>query len=194
MVQLQDGAIKRMSELKLGDHVASGEGRFSPIIAFLHRELEAQVEYVELTFLVGDKQHTIELTADHRIFLWENSAQVDVAAVDVRIGSKLVLQGENEHPLSGFITGVSKLHLRGAVAPLTYDGTVVVNGVLSSCYAYVRHSISHAAFAPLRLLYSAWPQAVSTLATFDEQQKSYVLPYATGLVAVFGPVFSVPRA
>ena len=182
-----------MSELKLGDRVASGEGRFSPVIAFLHRELEVQVEFVKLTFLVGDKQHTIDLTADHRIFVLDNSTRVDVAASDVRVSSALVVQGQENQLLSGLVTAVSKLHLPGAVAPLTYDGTVVVNGVLSSCYAYVRHSISHAAFSPLRLLHSAWPQAVSSLVTFDQQQKSYVLPYASGLIAVFGPMFSVPR-
>jgi len=192
-VQLHTGSIKRMSELKLGDQVASGEGRFSPIIAFLHRDLDTQAEYVALTYVVGEQQQTIELTADHRIFVWSNSVRKDVAASDVRVSSVLVVQGQKDQLLSGHVIAVSKRNLRGAFAPLTYDGTVVVNGVLSSCYAYVRHSISHTAFLPLRLLYSAWPQAASALVRFDHEQRSYLLPYASGLVAVFGPMCSVSQ-
>ena len=77
-----------MSELKLGDQVASGEGRFSPIIAFLHRDLDTQAEYVALTYVVGEQQQTIELTADHRIFVWNRHEGIGIGNRENRCQSR----------------------------------------------------------------------------------------------------------
>jgi len=43
-------------------------------------------------------------------------------------------------------------------APITMSGTIVVNGVVASCYAYGTHDIIHAALAPFRALYYISPQ------------------------------------
>ena len=63
------------------------------------------------------------------------------------------------------IVSVSTIEANGAFAPLTYGGTLVVDGVWASCYAYVSsHTLAHAAFALLRL-----PAHLGLLSTSSEQ-------------------------
>uniref|UniRef100_A0A3P8T649 Hedgehog protein n=1 Tax=Amphiprion percula TaxID=161767 RepID=A0A3P8T649_AMPPE len=53
------------------------------------------------------------------------------------------------------VTFVEEQRSTGLFAPLTQHGSIVVNGVLASCYAAVdSHRLSHWALAPLRFFYS----------------------------------------
>jgi hypothetical protein len=40
-----------------------------------------------------------------------------------------------------------------AYAPLTFEGTIVVNNIVASCYATYRHSIMHMIMTPIRWWY-----------------------------------------
>mmetsp|Transcript_45443 Transcript_45443/g.145019 ORF Transcript_45443/g.145019 Transcript_45443/m.145019 type:complete len:127 (+) Transcript_45443:3-383(+) len=43
---------------------------------------------------------------------------------------------------------------KGAIAPITVEGTIVVDGVAASCYAVLQHNaLFHLAMAPARFLY-----------------------------------------
>lgn len=53
------------------------------------------------------------------------------------------------------VTGVGVTFKTGVVAPLTDQGTLVVDGVLVSCYAVIDdQSIAHGAFAPVRVVHN----------------------------------------
>lgn len=44
----------------------------------------------------------------------------------------------------------------GVFAPLTSSGTIVVDGIVASCYgSFYSHSLVHSAMAPLRLVHGA---------------------------------------
>ena len=46
----------------------------------------------------------------------------------------------------------------GAFGPLTMEGTIIVDGVLTSCYAVYNKDVAHVALTPIRLLpkFSEW--------------------------------------
>ena len=57
-------------------------------------------------------------------------------------------------------------HIKGAVsAPITMSGTILVNGVVASCYAHGSHEVLHAILAPFRTLHRISPKLSKVLAT-----------------------------
>ncbi|XP_068185422.1 indian hedgehog B protein-like [Antennarius striatus] len=80
-----------------------------------------------------------------------------VFASEVRPGQCVVTsQGEvGEQPTLSIVTFVEEGKKTGLYAPLTQHGSIVVNGVLASCYAAVdNHHLAHWVLAPLRFFYS----------------------------------------
>ena len=61
---------------------------------------------------------------------------------------------ENKIKMNDKIQSIMIEPIEGYVAPLTMSGTLLVNGMLASCYAVVdSHSIAHTAMAPVRWWY-----------------------------------------
>lgn len=170
---------KQMRELQLGDQVlaydvAAGRPTYSPVIAWLHRDTEHEFEFVRLEFehtaAQGDaaagKRSQLELTAEHLVFTLEQSCSEKLVAKfagDVRPGD-LFLRQSDDQPMRSLnsscpsavarvVTVERRRVRRGAYAPLTAAGTLVVDGVVVSCYAaFANARVAHAAFAPYRAL------------------------------------------
>ncbi|KAM3607683.1 uncharacterized protein V6R79_011749 [Siganus canaliculatus] len=80
-----------------------------------------------------------------------------VFASEVRPGHcVLTSQGEGRSQAAlSVVTFVEERRSTGLFAPLTQHGSIVVNGVLASCYAAVdNHHLAHWVLAPLRFFYS----------------------------------------
>lgn len=74
-------------------------------------------------------------------------------ASKVQIGDWIVSTGPDGRPKPQRVVGVSAVTQRGVLAPLTEEGTLVVDQVVVSCYAVIDdQTIAHWAFAPVRLL------------------------------------------
>lgn len=74
-------------------------------------------------------------------------------ASKVQIGDWIVSTGPDGRPSPQRVVGVSAVTQRGVLAPLTEQGTLVVDQVVVSCYAVIDdQSIAHWAFAPVRLV------------------------------------------
>lgn len=152
---------------------------YSPVISFL----DHQPNVTKIFYTIGtDAGLHITLTAAHLIFAtdctggpsksgWEEASQGTkgegrsshgsglrtVFASEVRPGQCVFISDREEksHARLSVVTFVEEQRSTGLYAPLTQHGSIVVNGVLASCYAAVdSHELSHWALAPLRFFYS----------------------------------------
>lgn len=174
MVTLESGGQKFVSDLRPGERVlassgsdGSGELVFSEVLTFLDRDPGTLRHFFTLQTEAGAQ---LSLTAAHLIFVSEGNcsegavpahgALRTVYAGDAQPGQCVLVsegkagQTHRQGRLSQ-ITWVTVTEMKGVFAPLTQQGTVVVDGVVASCYAVVdQHPLAHWAFAPLRLLHS----------------------------------------
>ncbi|XP_030641991.1 indian hedgehog signaling molecule a [Chanos chanos] len=167
LVTLEDGSRKALRDIQLGNKVlassesdGSGELIYSEVIAFLDRDPVTLKQF----YSIGTEEGSVlTLTAAHLVFVTEGNCSGGVEGGRVRTvfasevqPGQCVVSGK-EPGREGRLSRVSWVQIqedRGVFAPLTLHGTVVVNDVLTSCYAVVdQHSLAHWAFAPLRLLY-----------------------------------------
>lgn len=168
---------KRLADLLIGDQVLAldADGRtavYSEVIAFLDRQPEADRLFYTI---VTDTGRQITLTPGHLLFYAgsvKDSPQPAFAG-HVAPGGFVLVQGveSNGTEFNGThkwrhlsadgrtsgvrlerVRGVRAVWMSGVYAPLTREGTVIVDGVAASCYAGVQNqALAHWAFAPLRL-------------------------------------------
>ncbi|CAF1414538.1 unnamed protein product [Adineta ricciae] len=149
-VDVLDVGKVKLSSLKLGQQVRIIDEQdriaYSPVIAFLHRDLNEEGSYKR----IRTKNAQIELSPRHLIhrrnhgFVWaENLSTGDeVLVISSKQGNKTAWEA---------ITDISDIEKQGLMAPLTEQGTIIVNNVHASCYALVRsHTIGHIALTPFR--------------------------------------------
>ncbi|XP_051880769.1 indian hedgehog protein-like [Pristis pectinata] len=159
-VLLEDGRRKKVSELQPGDRVQTvdqeGQIIFSTFMTFLDHEPEAVKIFHVLE--TQDPPRRLLLTAAHLVFVADNFTS-DLGrfrptfASEVRVG-QYVYTADDTAQRPARVTGISLQADVGAYAPLTQHGTLVVNGMLASCFAAIEgHGLAQLAFAPLRLCY-----------------------------------------
>jgi hypothetical protein len=146
-----------MRDLRVGDDVWTAGPRgvlqLSRVYAFLDRQPDTTGECTELTTWSGK---TLRLSATHLVHARraEHSTVRPVQAREVQVGDALlVADGIADNAVrEEQVVRIQKATTTGWYAPATHTGTLLVDGVLASCYAEVlSHSAAHAALAPLRL-------------------------------------------
>ena len=198
-VLLEDGTIKRMADVQTGDEVLSvdhqGKLVYSTVLTFLDRQPDVLTRFYVVQTEVGQ---TLTLTAKHLVYVanddqignYNNSTYLQydtnmlllnsfrtTFAENVDIGSYLLGFQHKPTQRSDYlpraevarVTRVSVSVERGAFAPLTRTGTVLVDRVLVSCYAQInKPQLAHAVFAPLRFwhdtldnLYWLWSKTLN---------------------------------
>lgn len=142
-----------MSEVKIGDRIKTLDRRGNPIysevIAFLHRQEVAIADYLSI---VTDNGRTLRVSKKHLVFKIDNETNKihEVFASDLKVGD--TLQTARETSETSRITMITMATQDGIYAPLTRYGTMIVDGVLVSCYAHWdSHTIAHIIMSPLRL-------------------------------------------
>lgn len=155
-MRTSDGSMKRLDQVQLGDHIAAldsnGDIVYSEVIAFLDRSLTERRQFVKLTTESG---RILTLTPAHLVPVEGRST---VFAGRVRLGDKILVRDpsneiEVQHRLRWDKVIDNQLILEeGIFAPLTTEGTVLIDDVVASCYAFVdNQEIAHLAFLPYRL-------------------------------------------
>lgn len=144
-----------MSDLVIGDHVLSindkGEAIYSEIILFMDRNLELTQEFVQLTTGSGAQ---LTVTPAHLVMVWNSDKQLAdyVFADRVEEGDQVFVFDHTGLLRPQKVVDLKAVLSKGVVAPLTREGTIVVNSVAASCYAIVKsQSLAHWGMAPMRV-------------------------------------------
>lgn len=179
MVEVQDGTKRSMKELVVGDRVANGEGGFSDVIFFTHRERRSRNAFLRFTTVSGQK-----LTVSPGHYVYANGGSLR-AAESLAIGEGLDLAEDLSSPIS-FAENVSA---QGLYNPQTASGSLVVDGFKVSTYTTAVHpTLAHCVLmAPVRWLYALSAPLAATLAgAFDEGSPllARLLPSGPGTLAV----------
>ncbi|KAJ8908621.1 hypothetical protein NDN08_005326 [Rhodosorus marinus] len=143
VVELEDGSLKTMPELVVGESVRVGPEDFSEVFFFGHRDGDETAEYVKLH---GENDVSVSLSSLHYIY----ANGVLVSGSHVKLGDVLSLSNGQ----TSKVIAISKQPMTGAFAPHTLHGDIVVNGVIASSYTRVVHpNLAHKLLAPIRFLY-----------------------------------------
>lgn len=147
-----------IEEVKLGDELRTATG-FSSVYAFAMRTASKMTRYRKFTTA---SSHTIEMAEDGIVFIGEHLEPK--LAIEVQIGDLMICMPEKQPCM---VTSVETVKREGAIHPLTYDSTIVVNGVLVSAhygvgfvlvikihdyYLVNKHEFQQILFSPLRLI------------------------------------------
>ncbi|XP_060950051.1 sonic hedgehog protein [Limanda limanda] len=176
-VSLQDGTTKPVRDLQPGDRVLAADAHGQPVytdfIMFIDQDSTTRRLFYVIETSSGQR---IFLTAAHLLFVGHGNStggahgsggMSAVFASHVRPGHTVFVQ-EDERLLPVTVTRIYTQEHQGSFAPVTAQGTVVVDQVLASCYAVIQdHDLAHWALAPVRLAH--W---VSSLLSSSQSQTS----------------------
>jgi hypothetical protein len=169
-----------LSSLQIGAQVRildeENQVSYSSIIAFLHRDLNEHAFYKR----IRTENSVIELSKRHLIhhrqngFIWSEKL---VKGDEILVFSS---NYENETQWEEILE-ITDVQKQGLMAPLTEQGTILVNNVHASCYALVKsHKVAHFALAPYRFYHRFFGQLSDT----NSMTKS-ILSYADILFHFF---------
>jgi len=178
-----------MDDVRIGERVLvadphTGATSWSRVVAFSHVERNTSAEFVSVRAASGE---TLVLSKEHLVFVVRGvgAAVIDVQAQDVRMGEDEILvvpETPGARLRRERVVDVRAVPVRGLFNPQTETGTVVVNGVLASCYVHKRHDVVHALVKPLLWYYAAFgtQQPDGEIPTLNG-----VAPYHAALIDAF---------
>ncbi|XP_030253392.1 sonic hedgehog protein [Sparus aurata] len=173
-VTLQDGTNKAVKDLRTGDRVLAADNDGNPIYTDFIMFIDQDSATKRLFYVIEtDSGQKITLTAAHLLFVGHNSTDEErmsaIFASQVRRGQKVfVFDAERSRLEPVTVKRIYTQEQVGSFAPVTVQGTVVVDQVLASCYAVIEdHVLAHWALAPVRLAH--W---VSSLLFSSQNQVS----------------------
>lgn len=134
----------------------AGNAVYSEVIMFMDRDAKQSREFVRLD---TDGGASLTATPGHLLLVWKyvEQAQRYMFAEKVEEGDFLLVNVNGTLVPRKVLRVSAELHT-GVYAPLTREGTIVVNEVTASCYAMVdSQRIAHWSFLPAR-----WANTVSS--------------------------------
>ncbi|XP_011260776.1 sonic hedgehog protein A [Camponotus floridanus] len=156
LIRTEHGGTKRLDEVHLGERIAAlnshGDIVYSEVIAFLDRAPSEMREFVHLTTESG---RVLTLTPAHLVPVEGRSS---IFAAKVQLGDRVLVSdpvarnGTDSSPRWDKVVETKLVLEKGVYAPLTTEGTIIVDDVVASCYAVIdSQTVAHYAFLPLRV-------------------------------------------
>jgi hypothetical protein len=105
--------------------------------------------FKQLTTISGQQ---LSLTSSH---LLPTDIHGYVMAKNIRVGMNIYIMNDNGQLTTETISNIIDVVKQGYIAPLTQEGTLIVNNVAASCYATINsHYLAHVVLAPMRWWYN----------------------------------------
>ncbi|CAF1210578.1 unnamed protein product [Rotaria sordida] len=154
LIRLSNGENKQIAYLKSGDEILTIEQSkivSTQMIMMLDKQISKEALFYKLRTESG---HEISLTDFHLIpIISSNGNQTYLAAKHIQIGDFLYVLFNDKLQYSPVINITIEIK-KGYYAPLTMKGTLLVNDVLASCFAYAKnHHLAQLYMFPFRLYY-----------------------------------------
>lgn len=154
-VELEDGTVKRMDEIVIGDVVRVGKNDFSKVFMFTHKLHEGIHPFLRIQTEAGYVLSGV--TTGHYIY----ASGALVAAKSVQVGDVIELANGDMTA----VTSIQHVTGRGLYNPQTVHGDIYVDNVRSSTYTMaVEPALAHVILAPLRAIFELLG---ATLSVFD---------------------------
>lgn len=173
-VRLENGAVLRVDRLKISDRVQvmmqDGTIGYSEVIMFADY-LPNIPKVSHILIETENPVRKVTMTPSHIIFTRGHSLGSKLIAKQasmVSAGEFLLISIDAKRLVPSRVANVSVVEKTGMIAPVTMEGNIIVDGVLSSCYARIDdHRSAHLAFAPMRIAYNygfrAWNKTFSSI-------------------------------
>ena len=115
------------------------------------------------------KKKILPITADHLLFVELMGQATAIPARDVKIGDTVYVRGSHGSE-KDLVQSISTVYEKGAYAPVTLSGTILVNDVHTSCYFDVlSHEWSHRAMSIARALHHVSPSMMRRISAIGEK-------------------------
>ncbi|XP_048239523.1 uncharacterized protein LOC124133516 isoform X3 [Haliotis rufescens] len=166
-VVLEGGHTVNMKDIRVGDRVLSltdqGNIDYSEVYLIIHSDEYRMNNYIN----ISTTKHYIQSSPDHHIYLVSDGTKHTVPAAQVKLADRVLIYNHEKTLFEEeVVTGLSTSTEIGVFAPLTMSGTIVVNGVLASCYVdCVPPRWAHPLLWPVRQLYCLSPSVSAWLHT-----------------------------
>lgn len=134
IVELVSGELVNVASLEIGDIVRSGKHSFSPIYFISHQDEARRARFTRITTKMG---RIVRVTDDHLL----HTVEGPLAARRITVGIALIsVLGEVDE----VVEKRAEVSV-GVYMPHTLDGTIVVEGLVASCFnSAIPPSLGHA--------------------------------------------------
>lgn len=156
-VQTSSGDQRKLSDLKIGEHILALDQStntlvYSEVLLFLDWDPNQTHQFLHFVLASG---RTLTVTPAHLLVTVDPQTNVTQSVYADRLhvnSTMLVMAEDNSRLVHDWVVSIDLVLHKGIYAPLTSAGTVVVDGVVASCYATVDSvALAHWMFAPVRL-------------------------------------------
>jgi len=120
------------SDLQVLSQSADGSVVMAPVLSWLYADAERVMKFVEVTTATGN---TLHLSSRHLIYQTDcQGSRQTLFAEKLTTGQCLMVNAEGGQLVESKIVGLETRMMKGAYAPVTTNGNIVVNDVLASCF------------------------------------------------------------
>ena len=193
-METENRGIVQISELKYGDMVKtfdaqSNKSTFTKFLNYLHTDKSAKVEYLSIRTESADKDLIISPLHLIAHISKETRKLEFVFAKELKLDDQLVVETTNGERKHDRCTKIESIQDKGAYAPLTESGTIMVNNVLASCYANTyNHELAHLVFKPVRFWYTYINDYVATANSTDLKREDGINWYAKAFLNIVNTI------